>query len=251
MDPSQSKIIDTARRSIMKTLIIAALLISSLYLVNGSLAATNPTLSDSSTPANEVDKFGERWRDPRNLKLVQDATADLRANARDSQAAAVILDSLTAFQEAMQKYKDGDHSPLAQLGGLKGYKVIVAGWLNDRDPAARGLAAVWLGISGDRTYATNLWKLLKDKAEPDAEHLRADRGRAALALGLMGAKQYTQQLVALLNSPNEFDRGGAAYGLGYLKAKKYETVIGRLLYDKNESVRTAAEEALGLMDADR
>lgn len=232
----------------MKTLIIATLLVSGLGFANNASAATTPSPAVQQSRIPEVDQFLKRRKDPRHRQLIDDAGWALMHNYSDSTLAKAALESLATFQDALDKYEQGDASALAQLGGLKGIKNTVAGWLSDGDPEVRGFAAIWLGVSGDRAYARHLAKLMNDKTEPDAENLRRDRGRAALALGLMGANQYTPQLVDMLNASNEFDRGGAAYGLGYLKAKKYETTIGRLLYDKDESVRTAAEEALGLMD---
>ena len=122
----------------------------------------------------------------------------------------------------------------------------LVGLLQDDHQGLRALAAVLLGVCGDKSYASRIAVLLQPRTVT-GDLPRFDRGRAAIALGIVGATEYTLDLVSLLKSSNSFDRSGAAFGLGALRARDQEKAIAQLLNDEDEQVREAAKESLAMM----
>jgi HEAT repeat protein len=232
----------------LRILVVAS--IAGLFVTQATFAATPLPRQVMNARTREVDQFLIRWKDQGKHTILSHAITALTDDGSNRERTDAVIKSVTTFQTALDQYEAGDSSALARLGGLKGFKNTVAGWLSDKDESVRSYAALFLGVSGDRTYAGRIAPLLKERKTVGGEPVPTDRGNAATAFGLMGAKQYKQTLINLMSSPNEFDRAGAVYGLGYLKAKDQELAIGRLLYDKNDAVRDAAEKALAIMDAD-
>lgn len=212
----------------------------------GSTAAQTPTASD--VGAAETDAFLTRWNEQRNQGFLSAALWTMIHNYRDLRQADAVLTGMHPYLQALDDYQNGNPATWSRLGGTRGFKSTVAKWLNSPETSIRAFAAIVLGVSGDRAYAQQVAKLMRNPIKTADDEEPIDRGRAAQALGMMGATEYQTQLADFLNSANQFDRVGAIYGFGYLKAKDQELAIGRLLYDKNEAVRTAAEESLGWMD---
>lgn len=233
----------------MKTLLILALLLSSLTFTECANAKYLHLGSVQKTQSQDADEFLNRWKDPKHWNLFTSATWTLTHDYSDFKHMEEVLKTVQSYFEALGKYEQGDHSLLDQMGGVKAFKDKLSGWLNDDDQAVRAYAAVMLGISGDKLYAPQLANLLKERKYKDTDLLHYDRGRAAMALGLVGANEYIPNLVILLKSSNEYDRAGATYGLGLLKAKAHAKAVAKLLNDKAESVREAAKESLEMMGA--
>lgn len=189
-----------------------------------------------------TDEFLARWKDERNSKLVQSAVWTVAHDYADYKHAQEVLQPVQLYLVAIG---EGDRSSLDH-GGIKAFKDRLSGLLNDEDQAIRALAALLLGICGDKSYAHQLAILLKPRTAT-SDRLRYDRGRAAMALGLVAAKEYTLELVHLLKSSNSFDRAGAAFGLGSLRARDQRNAVARLLNDTDEGVRSAAKESLAMM----
>jgi HEAT repeat protein len=134
---------------------------------------------------------------------------------------------------------DGDDPNLLKdLGGVTGFKGRLVTLARSNDDAVAAGAAIMLGICGDQRYASELAQLLKKTDRPGTDdgefHPVTVRGRAAMALGLLDAKQYAPDLVALLNSKNEYDQGGAAMGLGYLGDRRYSKAVAALLDTRDD-----------------
>jgi HEAT repeat protein len=231
----------------LKSLRIASLvLVIGLLAAPGAFAASPIPRKDKPRPANEVDQFLLRWKDPAHRELLMVAGSALRSETEPERIDAV-RQTVASFQMALDDYEDGDPRALTAFGGVKKFKTTVAGWLVDKNESVRSYAALLLGVCGDRAYAGRIGRLLNARTATADEPLPTDRGNAATALGLMNAGRYKPVLITLLSSANEYDRAGAVYGLGYLKAKDQELAIGRLLYDKNDVVRDAAEKALAII----
>lgn len=231
----------------MKSLLILTLLFNSLAFANWANAKELLSGSFQALQSQDVDEFLKRWNDQKLTNLFQSATWTLTHGYSDSERVDEVLKFIQNYFEALAKYEKGDRSSLDQIGGVRGFKDKLSGWLGDDDQAVRAFAAVMLGISGDKSYAPQLANLLRERKYKDRDLLHYDRGRAAIALGLVDAKEYTPNLVTLLNSSNKFDRAGAAYGLGFLKAKDQAEAVAKLLNDEDENVRKAAKEALEMM----
>ena len=213
-------------------------LLACTAIVHGQQIVTVPSHSDEEILA--------RWKDPRNQKLVGGAFWTMAHDYADTRHIDEVAASVERYVTAVQKFVNGDGTPLAKLGGFKAFQKYLSGLLNDEDEAVRALGATLLGVCGDSSYADQLATLLKPRKQL-REMPRYDRGRAALALGLVGARQYMPSLVSLLKSRNPFDRSGAAYGLGALKATEHRRAVAMLLNDPEEDVRTAAKESLAMM----
>ena len=215
-----------------RLLTVTAIVISSLSMV----LAGGPM-------GQSAAEFRARWTDERNGKLVMGAlwVASHYEHA-DEKRVEEVLGPVHLYVEAVGR---GDGAALEQES-IKAFKERVSGLLRDEDQSLRALAAVLLGVCGDKSYASRIAVLLEPRADLDVVP-PFDRGRAAIALGLVGAKEYTVELVKLLKSPNSFDRSGAAIGLGALRATEHERAIAELLNDADDSVREAAKESLAMM----
>lgn len=198
-----------------------------------------------------VDEFLRRWKDEGYRGYLDGALWSLTHGYSDYSRMEEVLKMLQSYIEALDKYEKGSHSPLEQMGGIKALKDKTAGLLDDNDQAIRGFAATVLGISGDRTYAPQIARLLSRRGSNDHDS-RTDRGRAASALGLLQAKEYANELVVLLESTNHYDRAGAAMGLGLMGAKDKAGAVARLLNDDNDlsgNVQSSAIYSLVEMEA--
>lgn len=233
----------SSKRTVFAALIVAILIGA------GSAGAVRAQASKAQTAsATETDQFLTRWNEPRNKAFMDSALWTMIHDYHDVRQVNAVITGLHPYFQALDDYQNGTMTTLARIGGIAAFKASVANWLDNPEQAVRAFAAILLGVSGDRAYAPQIAKLMRNPIKTRRNHEPIDRGRAAQALGMMGAIQYQTQLADFLNSSNQFDRVGAIYGFGYLKAKDQELAIGRLLYDKNEYVRTAAEEALGWID---
>lgn len=192
--------------------------------------------------SQNADAFLARWNDPTNAKLVRGALWTVGHSDVTEEEAGDHLDRVQKYLEAVS---NRDRTAL-QPAAIKAFKERLSGLLDARSQGLRALAAVLLGVCGDRAYATQIAVLLQERGVTD-DLPRFDRGRAAIALGLLGAKEYTLDLVALLKSPNPFDRSGALFGLGALRATEHERAVSQLLTDTDEQVRESAKEALAIM----
>jgi FOG: HEAT repeat len=198
----------------------------------------------SAVPAAQqtADEFVARLKDERHGRLMQGAFWTVSHASADEQHVRRVLQPVVDYWDALGR---GDRSAL-EPAGIKAFKDRLAGLLTDKEQSIRGLAAVILGVCGDRSYANQLAVLLKPRAVTRDE-LLYDRGRAAMALGFIGAKEYSGQLVDLLRSSNIADRSGAALGLGALQATEHRDAVARLLKDVHDDVREAAKESLAMM----
>ena len=222
---------------------------SSLFMV----LAWSPSTHTSSKPTplqgaatervQSAAEFLARWKDERNQKLVLGVlwTAS-HSDYVDEKHAGEVLESVHSYAAAVS---NGDRSAL-EPRAITAFTERLAGLLDDDSQALRAVAAVILGVCGDKSYASRIAVLLKPRTVTGVLP-RFDRGRAAIGLGLLGAKEYTLELVGLLKSPNSFDRSGAAFGLGVLRARDQEKAIAQLLNDAEEHVRAAAKESLAMM----
>ena len=189
-------------------------------------------------------EFLARWKDETNGKLVLGAlwTASHSVDYPDEKHAGEVLTRVVQDVEAIS---NGNRAAL-EPGAIQAFKERLSVLLQDDVQGIRALAAVLLGVCGDKSYASRIAVLLEPRTVTGTLP-RFDRGRAAIALGLVGAKEYTLDLVSLLKSSNTFDRSGAAYGLGALRATDHEKAIAQLLNDEDAQVREAAKEALAMM----
>ncbi len=187
----------------------------------------------SSKQLNDVDAFIERLKKQEHLNILQGALWTVTHDYADFKHMGEVLTSFQTYFEAIGKYEKGDVSTLDQMGGIKSFKEKLSSWLKDDDQAIRAFAAIILGISGDKAYASQVANLLIDRKHTGDELRVYDRGRAAIALGLMGAKEYVPKIVPLLQSKNEYDRSGAITALGYFGAKEYAKEIANLLTNKD------------------
>ena len=233
-------------RSCMKYLVFISVLTVSLTITTALSA--NPKHNSQSAPeqSQQTDEFIKRLKDERALGLMESATWTLTHDYSKFSRVEEVLNTMKAYFEAIGKYELGDRSSLEQIGGVKAFKDKMAALLTDDDQAVRSFAAIMLGISGDRTYAPQIAKLLKGMKQV-RKYGHYDRGRAALALGLLGAKEYTSDMAVLLHSANHYDRMGAAQGFGLMGAKDQAKAVALLLNDDNEDVREAAMQSLEAM----
>jgi HEAT repeat protein len=212
-----------------------------------SIASSSNELTNPQGAAIErvpsATEFLARWKDERNLKLVGGAlwTASHSDDIDEKQTG----EALERVHLHVQAIRDGDPSAL-EPGAIKAFKERLSRLLEDANQGIRALAAVLLGVCGDKSYASRIAVLLEPRTVTSALP-RFDRGRAAIALGLLEAKEYTLDLVVLLKSSNSFDRSGAAFGLGALRARDHEKAIAHLLNDADEQVRESAKESLAMM----
>lgn len=220
----------------------------SIVLAWATIAQSSGTSSPTPQGATvehvqSTDEFLARWKDQRNSKLVMGAmwTAS-HGDYADPKHEEEVLQPVFLYLEAIEK---GDRSSLDRRG-IQAFKDRLAGLLTDVDQPTRALAAVLLGVCGDKSYANQIAVLLRPRRTTRDEPLY-ERGRAAMALGLLGATEHTLALVDLLKSSNSFDRAGAAFGLGALRATDHMTAVARLLDDADEDVRNAAKESLAMM----
>ena len=188
------------------------------------------------------DAFLARWKNETHQKLVRGAFWTLMHSDADGKRVEVVLRPVQPFLEALER---GDRSALTP-GAIQAFKDSLSGLLDDEEQAVRALAAVLLGVCGDKAYASQLARLLAPRSV-HGDLPRFDRGRAAIALGLVGATEYARDLGNLLQSANLFDRSGAAFGLGALRAREYEGAIEKLLNDAEGDVSEMAKEALAMM----
>ncbi len=235
-----------------KLLICWAWLIISIFGFNCLSCAQNKVEENQkdSTPnqtSPKTNDFADRMQNPLFVNQITSAMWTLTHDYSDHKRSQDVMKTVLSYLEAFEKNKKGDSKDLESLGGEKALKDKLADWLNDEDQAIRAFSAVMLGVSGDKSYAPQLGKLLQERKYKERDLLHYDRGRAAMALGMLEAKEYTQNLVDLLKSENEFDKVGAAYGLGYMKAKDKSSVIEELLKDEDKMVRQAAKDSLKLM----
>ncbi len=186
----------------------------------------------STKQLRDVDLFIERLKKQEHINILQGAMWTLTHDYDDFNHVQEVLKSFQTYLEAIGKYEKGDSSTLAQIGGVKAFKDKLSAWLYDEDQAIRAFAAVLLGISGDKSYSSQVANLLKERKYKDKELIFYDRGRAATALGLMNAKEFIPKIVPLLQSKNEYDRSGVVTALGYFGAKEYAKEIAALLTNK-------------------
>lgn len=212
----------------MSSVVTAALIL--LTLANGTLQQLE-----------SADAWLARWNDEVNKKLVLGALWTASHTTTDERMGEV-FDPVAQYLEAL---RDGDRSVL-RPDRIAEFKKRASTLLDHHDQALRALGAVLIGVSGDKSYAAALGRLLEPMSIPGLLP-RFDRGRAAIALGLVGAKEYAPDLAALLKSTNSFDRSGAALGLGFLGATEYEAAIAALLNDPEGDVSEMAKESLAIM----
>jgi HEAT repeat protein len=196
----------------------------------------------ATAPAQGAPEFLARWSDQRNRKLVQGALWTASHSGDVDAKTGAVLESVHRHAEAIS---NGDRSAL-EPGAIKAFKQRLSGLLEDEHQGMRALAAVLLGVCGDKSYARRIAVLL-GPGPVTGDLPRFDRGRAAIALGLLGAQEYTLDIAALLKSSNSLDRSGAAFGLGALRAREHEKSVAQLLNDAEEHVREAAQESLAMM----
>jgi hypothetical protein len=232
----------------MKNLASISLLTVSLTITTSLSAYPKHNSQSAPEQSQQTDEFVKRFKDERALGLMESATWTLTHDYSKFSRVDEILNTMKSYFGAIEKYERGDRSTLEQMGGVKAFKDKMAALLTEDDQAVRSFAAIMLGICGDKTYATQIAKLLKAIKQED-KYGRYDRGRAAVALGLLGAKEYTSDLAALLRSANHYDRSGAAYGFGLMGAKDQAKAVALLLDDDNEHVREAAMQSLEMMGA--
>ncbi len=192
---------------------------------------TSPNLAAQKQSLGIVN-FIERFKKQENVNLLQGALWTVTHDYADFKHLQEVLNVFQSYFEAIGKYEKGDITALEKLGGIESLKDKSAEWLKDNDQAIRAFAAVILGISGDKKYASQLAVLLKDRKYEKEPLIIYDRGRAATALGLLKAKEYLPNILPLLQSKNEFDRQGAIYALGYFNAKEYSKEVANILTNK-------------------
>src|SRR5215475_14246846 len=220
----------------MKYFAFISLLTVSLTITSASSAYPRHNSQSAPEQSQQTDEFIKRLKDERALGLMESATWTLIHDYSNKSRIDEVLDTMKSYFEAIEKYERGDRSSLEQMGGVKAFKDKMAALLAEDDQAVRSFAAIMLGVSGDRRYAPQIAKLLKEINQED-KFGRYDRGRAAIALGLLVAKEYTSDLAVLLRSDNHYDRSGAAQGIGLMGAKDQAKAVALLLDDDNEDVR--------------
>jgi len=210
-----------------------------VVLVLASIADGAQRAAPGSTPG--AAEFQARWKDERNWKLVM-GVLWTSSHSDVEEKDAEVLAKVHAYVEAISK---GDRTAM-EPAAITAFKERLSGLLDHESQGLRALAAVLLGVCGDKTYAGRVAVLLEPRLVTGLmPHF--DRGRAAIALGLLGATEYTIDLVSLLKSSNSFDRSGAAFGLGALRARDHEKAVAALLNDPDAQVQEAAKESLAMM----
>ena len=195
----------------------------------------------ASAAAQSPAEFEARWKDETNRKLVM----GVLWTASHSDIEVKDAEALERVHQNLEAITNGERRAL-EPEAIRAFNERLAGLLEYDSQGIRALAAVLLGVGGDKSYASRIAVLLKPR-RVTGEIPHFDRGRAAIALGLLRAKEYAPDLVKLLTSPNAFDRSGAAFGLGAMRAREHESAIAQLLNDEDEQVREAAKEALAMM----
>ncbi len=200
-----------------------------LLILFGGAASSQQLANPNTTNSNETEVFIARFNQPEHLNFLKGAMWTVTHDYADFKKMSEKLKTFQTFFEAVRKYGSGDPKPLAQVGGVRGFKATLSLWLGDDDQAIRSFAAVLIGISGDKALAPQLATLIKERKAGDDEMMVYDRGRAAFALGLLGATEYTPLLVAQLESINQYDRSGAMSALARFNATEYAPRIAKLL----------------------
>lgn len=217
--------------------------------IESRCSAHQQSSSESPQKSQQVDDLLKRWKDDAYRGYLDGAVWSLTHGYSDYERMEEVLKTFQSYLEALSKYEKGSHS-LEQVGVIKALQDKTAGSLDDEDQAIRAFAAIVLGVSGDRTYAPQIAKLLSER-KSNNQHERVDRGRAAVSLGLLGAKEYADELAVLLESSNHYDRAGAASGLGLMRAKEKAGAVFKLLNDPDlsEDVQSNAIYSLVAMEA--
>ena len=94
--------------------------------------------------SQNTDDLLRRLKDERFEGLLSGAFRTLTRDYSDFKRIERILETIESYYEAFHKYENGDSSPLDQIGGIRGFKDKVAGWLRDEDQAIRAFAATGL-----------------------------------------------------------------------------------------------------------
>jgi HEAT repeat protein len=105
-------------------------------------------------------------------------------------------------------------------------------------PSVRALAAVGLGLLGNRESARALSALA---VAPDQEPVA--RAAAAFALGALGGETAEDVLGRLVEAPDPSLRGAALVGLAAVRAKSAKRVVAEGLVSDDASLRDAAASA--------
>jgi tetratricopeptide (TPR) repeat protein len=105
-------------------------------------------------------------------------------------------------------------------------------------PSVRALAAIGLGLLGNRADARTLSAMA---AAPDQEPVA--RAAAAFALGALGGDAAEDVLGRLVEAPDPSLRGAAVVGLAAIHAKSAKRVIAEGLVSADDTMRDAAASA--------
>lgn len=190
------------------------------------------TGQNSAPKEGQVDweHFQKQFSTQQSYNLMTSGLWTLTHAAESKQEVEEMLRLIVLLSESFEKKAPAS---LNEIGGVKGFKDRMASFLTSKDDVVAGFAATMLGISGDRSYAPAIAKLL-DKKDPPGDSderysITTSRGRAAIALSLMGAREYVPKFVEMTRRRNRYDRAGAASALGQLRAKEHAREVAAML----------------------
>lgn len=219
----------------------SAVPLSLLLLVSITVATGQVPQKNEAEDREEMKQLALRFQNPRSINLLASHIWALTHAGTLKTEVDESMQLLVTFLDKASKNEDA--------GSAKEFKIKMAAFLNSKDDIVAGFAAIVLGISGDRSYAPQVAKLLDKEEPPDAQSKpTTSRSRAAFALSLMGAREHIPKLVLMLKSHNDYDRMGAAVALGQFQAKEHANEVASLLRPENSDLRVDESPIYALME---